>query len=157
MKIFLASDHAGFHHKEYLRNFLQSNYPEFEVQDFGAYEYDKDDDYPDYIALAAEAVNNSQDENSLAFVFGGSGQGEAIVANKFAEVRAAVIACENIDLVRLAKEHNNANILSFGARFVSTDFLERAIRVLLETDFNKDSRHARRIKKIKNICAKIKE
>ncbi len=151
MKIFLATDHAGFEYKEYLKDFLREKYTNFEIQDFGAYEYDNKDDYPDFISRLAQELSSLKDSDTRAFIFGGSGQGEAIVANRYKGVRAAVIACENIDLVRLAREHNNANVLSFGARFASKEFMEEAVLVFLSTDFNHESRHARRIAKIDNM------
>ncbi len=151
MKIFLATDHAGFEYKEYLKDFLREKHPNFEIQDFGAYEYNSEDDYPDFISRLAQELSSLKDSDTRAFIFGGSGQGEAIVANRYKGVRAAVIACENIDLVRLAREHNNANVLSFGARFVSEEFVKEAALLFLDTDFSCESRHARRIAKIDNI------
>ncbi len=160
MIIYLAADHAGFELKEKIKKFLVDD--GYEVKDFGALTYDKDDDYPDFIRPAAEAVA-SDPENSRAFIMGGGGQGEAMVANRFAGVRAAVFygprlpvgaadiagraSADPFEQVRLAREHNNANILSFGARFVTEDDALAAVKMFLETKFTEEERHKRRIAK----------
>ena len=142
--IYLASDHAGFEYKERLKGELLAR--GFKVQDFGAYELDKNDDYPDYMQPLAKELSENPD--NFAIIFGGSGQGEAISVNRFKNVRAAVIACENIDLVILAREHNNANVLSFGARFVSFEFVLKSALKAIDIVFDNKSRHKRRIDKI---------
>jgi ribose 5-phosphate isomerase B len=144
-KIFFATDHAGFEMKNELINFVKSELS-FDVEDFGAHEYNSADDYPDFIHKAGEAVSSS--DSGIAIILGGSGQGEAIVANRYPRVRAAVLACENLELVKISREHNDANILSIGARFVSLDFAKDAVRVFLQTKFSEDERHRRRIEKI---------
>ncbi len=150
--IYLASDHAGYEYKEYLKKYLLDRYKGIEIVDCGAKKYDPMDDYPDFICKAAQ--NISKDFiNSAAFIFGGSGQGEAICANRYRNVRAAVINNENIELVELAVKHNNANILSFGARFISKDFLLRAVDTYLNLKFEEEERHLRRIEKIEKMCA----
>ncbi len=143
MKVYLASDHAGFDLKEQVKTRLTEL--GYKVKDFGAFSFNPEDDYPDFVSKAAEKVSRN---NGIAFIFGGSGQGEAIVANRFKNVRAVVIACENIDLVRLAREHNNANVLSFGARFVSYEFTLKAVESFLSLKFKGEERHTRRILKI---------
>jgi len=147
MKIFLATDHAGFELKEKIKDYLLTFKNQFEVIDFGAYKYIKDDDYPDFIHRAAKAVSESKGSDT-AIIFGGSGQGEAIVANRYQHVRAGVINTENLELVKLLREHNSANILSFGARFVSKDFAIQAIDIFLNTEFSCEKRHARRLAKV---------
>jgi len=90
-------------------------------------------------------------DNDLAIIFGGSGQGEAMVANTYKGVRATVYYGNETEIIKLSKEHNNANVLSIGARFVSKDILEEIIRLWLMSEFTQDERHERRIKKIDAI------
>lgn len=148
MKIYLATDHAGFELKEKIKEFLAKN--EYSVEDLGASTYQEGDDYPDFISKAAQAVANDP-ENSKAIIFGGSGQGEAMVANRFKGVRATVYYGGTKEIIRLSKEHNNANILSIGARFVSTSKAKRIIKLWLDAKFTNEERHARRIKKIDEV------
>jgi len=146
-KIFLATDHAGFELKEEIKKLLENS--GYEVADEGAFGYDKGDDYPDFIIKAARKV--SQNTGSKGIILGASGQGEAIVANKVRGIRAAVCNSNNPEIARLSREHNNANILSIGARFVKKEDALKIIRLWLETDFSKEPRHSRRIKKIGEI------
>ncbi len=151
MKVYLATDHAGFELKGKILKFLQDN--GYEVEDCGPYKYDKNDDYPDFINKVAEKV--SQDpEGSRAVVLGGSGQGEAIVANKFPNVRAVVYYGGPEEIITLSREHNNANVLSIGARFVDEGVVS-LIKKWLEAPFTNEERHVRRIEKIKKIEQKI--
>lgn len=147
MTIYLGTDHAGFELKEKVKDFLVRE--GYKVEDCGAYEFDKDDDYPDFIGKAAQKVSRSPDEDR-GIIFGGSGQGEAMVANKYKNIRAAVFY-GNLDMVTPTRVHNNANILSVGSRFLSEDEALQAVKLWLETSFNKDPRHVRRIEKIKVI------
>lgn len=147
MKVYLATDHAGFELKEKVETFLKEQ--GYEVEDCGAYAFDKDDDYPDFISKAVEKV--STDTTSRAIIFGGSGQGEAIVANKYRNVRAVVFFGENVDMVKVFREHNDANILSLGARFVSEGDALKAVDLFLKTPFLGEERHVRRINKIREI------
>ena len=144
--VYLATDHAGFELKEKIKEFLIKD--GYEVEDCGAYQYDKDDDYPDFISKAAEVI--SKDPHSKAIILGGSGQGEAMVANKFPNVRA-VVFYGNMEMIPLTREHNDANILSLGARFLTVDKAIDAVKLWLETPFSNDERHTRRIEKIKKI------
>lgn len=146
MKIILASDHAGFHLKETLKKYLEEL--GHEVQDCGAFSLDPADDYPDFMISAAEAVAKDPDNIRGVFI-GGSGQGEAMVANRFSGVRAAVYYGGNEEIVRLSREHNNANILALGARFVSQEEAKRTLALWLQTDFPgpDGERHKRRIEK----------
>lgn len=146
MNIYLATDHAGFKLKEKIKDFLTKE--GYSVEDCGAYEFDKDDDYPDFISKAAEKV--SKDPQSRAVILGGSGQGEAIVANKFSRVRAAVYY-GNMDMIPLIREHNDANILSLGARFLTDEEALEAVKLFLETSFTEEERHVRRIEKINKL------
>mgnify|MGYP003298547406 FL=1 len=115
MKIHLATDHAGLELKEKVKLYLSDlNY---EVIDHGAYEYDALDDYPDFIFPCANAVSN--DPESKGIILGGSGQGEAMAANRVKGVRAAVFYNGPDEIIKLSRQHNDANILSLGARFMS--------------------------------------
>ncbi|MBI2557735.1 RpiB/LacA/LacB family sugar-phosphate isomerase [Candidatus Woesearchaeota archaeon] len=147
-KIFLGSDHAGFELKEEIKKYLKSL--NFEVEDEGPHKLDHEDDYPDFIVPVAKKV--AQDpKNHRGIIFGASGQGEAIAANKIKGVRAALYYGGNIDIVRLSRTHNNANILSIGARFLKKDEAIEAIKIWLNTDFSNEAKHIRRINKIDGI------
>ncbi len=143
VKIILATDHAGFELKETVKVALEKE--GYEVEDFGAYAYDRDDDYPDFILPAAYAV--SQSPHARGIIFGGSGQGEAMAANRVKGVRAVVFYDGPEDIVRLSRRHNDANILSFGARFISAEKALRMIDLWLKEPFDGD-RHLRRIRKL---------
>ena len=143
MKIHLATDHAGLELKEKVKLYLSDlNY---EVIDHGAYEYDALDDYPDFIFPCAKAVSN--DIESKGIILGGSGQGEAMAANRVKGVRAAVFYNGPDEIIKLSRQHNNANILSLGARFMSEEEMYKVIEVWLSTDFE-SGRHQRRIEKL---------
>ncbi|OHB18016.1 MAG: ribose-5-phosphate isomerase [Parcubacteria group bacterium RIFCSPLOWO2_01_FULL_40_65] len=146
--IYLATDHRGFELKEKIKQWLTEwNY---EFQDMGAFEHEKDDDYPDFIHKAAEKVSVDP-ENSKAIILGGSGQGEAMTANKYKRVRAAVYYGGSDEVVKLSREHNNANILSLGVFFVNEEVAKAVIKIWLETPFTNEERHKRRIEKIDQI------
>lgn len=145
MKIYLGTDHAGFEFKENIKKFLMQE--GYGVEDCGAFTFNKDDDYPDFISKAAEKT--SSDLSSFGIVFGKSGAGECIVANKIKGIRAVLGFTERN--VILARTHNNANILSLGSEFVSTDKACELIKLFLETPFSNEERHVRRINKIKEI------
>ena len=143
MKIHVATDHAGLELKEKVKLYLSDlNY---EVIDHGAYEYDALDDYPDFIFPCANAVSN--DPESRGIILGGSGQGEAMAANRVKGVRAAVFYNGPDEIIKLSRQHNNANILSLGARFMSEKEMYKIIEVWLSTDFE-SGRHQRRIEKL---------
>src|SRR5689334_3608062 len=137
MLIGIGSDHAGFDYKERLRGYLQQQ--GHIVKDFGAFST-QSSDYPIYIRPVAEAVARGQCERGV--VLGGSGNGEAIVANRVRGVRCAL--CWNIDSARLARQHNNANVVSLGQRMMSLETALEIIGVWLETPFE-GGRHQRRI------------
>ncbi len=140
--IVLATDHAGFELKEHVKKFLSEK--GFEIKDFGALEYDALDDYPDFIIPAAKFIS---EHKLIGIIFGGSGQGEAMAANRIKGIRAAVFYDGPDDIIELSKLHNNANILSIGARFVSKQKSEKIINLWLSTDFEK-GRHQKRIDKL---------
>ena len=157
MKIYIATDHAGFELKEKLVPFLKSL--GHDVVDNGAFTLDDNDDYPDFIAEAAKEVSLADSSEVRGIVIGGSGQGEAIVANKFPNIRAVVFngqfepkdGSEVPDMIFLTRSHNDSNVLSLGARFISEEIAKRAVREWLDTPFSGDERHSRRIEKIKII------
>lgn len=153
MKIYLATDHAGFELKEKIKTYLEEKGNE--VYDCGALTLELGDNYPTYMARAAEKVQaDAMHDPSVAVIFGGSGQGEAIVANRFKHVRAIVYAGGNLELVKLGREHNDANVLSIGARFVTESEAKQAIDLFLNTPFSHDERHAERVIQIDELTTK---
>ncbi|HEY4524552.1 MAG TPA: RpiB/LacA/LacB family sugar-phosphate isomerase [Candidatus Paceibacterota bacterium] len=148
MKIFLAADHAGFELKEKIKVFLRGL--GHEVADEGAFEFNPADDYPDFIEIVAKMV--ASDPDSRGIIFGGSGQGEAACANRFKHVRAAVYYGQpqagELNIIKLSREHNNANVLSVAARFVGEAAAKEAIKLWLDTPFSGEDRHIRRIAKL---------
>lgn len=151
MTIYLATDHAGFALKEVMKEYIASL--GHEVNDMGNLVLEEDDDYPDVIYPCAKAVTS--DKGSRGIILGGSGQGEAIVANKVSGIRAAVLNHFSLDIVKLSREHNDANILSIGARFITEHEAKEAVKLWLETPFSGDERHKRRIEKIKSLESSI--
>lgn len=151
--IHLATDHAGFKHKEEVLVWLKAE--GCNVIDHGASFYEEQDDFPDFISLAAKAVSKNP-EDSVGIVFGGSGQGEAMVANRFPNVRATVYYGGNIEIVTLSRAHNNANLLSFGARFVEVEEVKKSIRHWLNTNPLTEEKYRRRNQKIELISRSIK-
>ena len=139
-KIALGSDHAGYKLKEKIKGYLKSR--AYTVVDYGT-NSDESVDYPDVIRPAAESV--SKGENDLGIVFGGSGNGEAMVANKVKRIRCGV--CWNEKSARLAKEHNNANMISLGERMLSEEEAVKIVDTWLNAKF-KGGRHLRKKKKI---------
>ena len=152
MNILISSDHAGFELKNSLVEFLAS--AGYNVEDMGPSLFDESDDYPDLIAPLASKISVAKEgtESMLGIIIGGSGQGEAIVANRFSGVRAGVFNCDNLELVKLLREHNDANIIYIGARFVTLDIAKAAVKLFIETEFSHDPRHERRIKEIDIDC-----
>lgn len=144
MKIHIGTDHAGFELKGKLAEYLTTL--GHEVVDHGAFEYNPDDDYPDFIKPVAHAV--SSDPEALGIILGGSGQGEAMCANRIHGVRTGVYYGGNLEAVKLIREHNEANILSIGARFVNDQEAMDAVKVFIETPFLFGERHIRRIAKL---------
>jgi len=148
MKIFLSSDHAGFELKEEIAKYLLGVH--YQAENCGPYVYIESDDYSETIFPAIEKVIDAQkkNEDSCAIIFGGSGQGEAIVANRYPNIRAGLYYGGNLDIVRLMREHNDANVLSLGARMLHLDEAKAAVDMFLATPFSNIERHARRIAKI---------
>lgn len=145
MRIFIGSDHAGFELKGKLMAYLLGE--GHDVQDKGAFKYEGEDDYPDFISAVAKEVS-LRPEEVRGIILGGSGQGEAIDANRFPHVRAAEYYGGPIEIVKLSREHNDANILSLGARFMTEQEAKDAVKLWLATPFSGDERHVRRINKI---------
>jgi len=144
MKIAIASDHAGFEYKEAIRSWLASH-GQHQVTDFGT-SGTQPVDYPDFIRPAAEAVARGECERGI--VLGGSGNGEAIAANKVPGIRCAL--CWNEDTARLSRQHNDANVLSLGQRMIPQELAIRIVEIWLSTGFD-GGRHLARIRKIENV------
>ena len=142
MRIHIGADHAGLELKSALiQHFTAQGH---EVKDHGPYEYDALDDYPDFCIPAAQAVVN--DPGSFGIVIGGSGNGEQISANKVKGVRAAL--AWSVETAKLAKQHNNANVVAIGGRMHSIDECKTILDAFIAEPFSNDERHIRRIDKI---------
>ena len=160
-KILVASDHAGYELKNSIKKYIEEL--GYTCEDMGPHIYDKEDDYPDFVIPLAEKISQSKGK-SKGIKIGGSGQGEAIAANKVKGIRAAVFygpikATKEIDvkgtksndpyeILKLTKIHNNANILSIGERFIDEKIVKKAVKLWLETEFTHEERNIRRVKKI---------
>lgn len=158
-KVYFAADHAGFALKQALIEHVRAL--GYGAEDMGAAALDHDDDYPDVVTPCAERV--AREADAYGILIGGSGQGEAMCANRISGARAAVFygpmrvtesldieggrSEDGYDLVRLARRHNNANMLSIGARFVTGKEAAEAVRLFLETPFSESPRHSRRLAK----------
>lgn len=151
MTIAVGTDHAGFELLAQLKSFLYEL--GHEVVDFGPEALNPDDDYPDFIFPVAQAVASGECQYGL--ILGGSGQGEAIAANRLKGVRAAVFygspangEDDPLEIIRLSRQHNDANILSLGARFIDLEQAKQAVQTWLDTSFSGEERHKRRIEKL---------
>jgi len=159
MAIYFASDHAGFALKNALVEHVRTL--GYDVEDLGPFSLEPGDDYPDYMTPLAKRVASEADARGI--IVGGSGQGEAMCANRVSGIRAAVFygpravtaaldvegghSEDGFDAVRLPRRHNDANVLSIGARFVSGEDADTAVRIFLDTPFSDSPRHARRLAK----------
>ena len=144
MKISLGTDHAGYHHKEAVKRLLQEL--GHQVEDFGT-NSEEPVDYPQFIRPAAEAVARGECDRGI--VFGGSGNGEAMAANKVRGVRCGL--CWSEESARLSRQHNDANVLSIGERMISEDLLVKIVNIWLETPFE-GGRHLKRIEALNQMC-----
>lgn len=146
MRIHIATDHAGLDFSTRLREHLRA--AGHDVVDHGPVQYDALDDYPSFCIRAAQAVvaDQAAGVEALGVVFGGSGNGEQIAANKVAGIRAALVW--NASTAELAREHNDANVISIGARQHSFDEVTSLIDTFIATPFSNDERHVRRIGQI---------
>ncbi len=156
MKVVFAADHAGFPLKEVLKPYVASL--GYEVADVGAHSLDMADDYVPFMKSAAQEVA-SDPEHTRAITIGASGQGEALVPNRYKGVRAIVYygpasqpqidaSGKELDIIASSREHNDANVLSLGARFMTEDQAKDAVKRWLETPFSGGERHARRVRMI---------
>ncbi len=151
MKIYLGSDHAGYELKEIVKAHLMARDDIDGVVDHGAYAYAQGDDYPDFVAPVVQSVITQWQQghtNHFGIVFGHSGQGEAMVANRIKGIRATVYYGGPEDILVLSRQHNDANVLSLGAGFIAEDAVCRYVDIWLETAFSNAQRHVRRINKI---------
>ncbi len=148
MRVYFATDHGGFLLKNALTEYVRGL--GYEVEDCGAHELDPDDDYTEIIARAAGALSKdiAVGKESRAIILGRSGQGEAMVANRFSGVRCALYYGARLEMIAQTRAHNDANALSLGADFLSEEDAREAVRAFLETPFSGEERHARRIAQI---------
>lgn len=163
MKVYFAADHAGFDLKNELLAHVRGL--GHEAEDCGALTNDPADDYPEIIARAARKLSTDAlaGRDARAIVIGGSGQGEAIVANRFKGVRCALYYGEpsrmqtdmggkQLDMITSTREHNDANALSLGARFISNEEAKEAVQTWLALPFSGEGRHSRRIRQIDDLA-----
>lgn len=163
MKVYFASDHGGFEPKSELIRFVRDEL-HFDVEDCGAFELDPNDDYPAIISRAAQKLSSDAQAGieSRAIIGGGSGQGEALLANRYRGVRCGVyygkaardqvdINGKYLDVIASLRMHNDANALSLGYRFLSLDEARAAVREFLSTSFPNDERHLRRLRQIEQL------
>lgn len=164
MKIAVTTDHAGFEALQALKDFLQSL--GHECVDFGPQSFDKNDDYPDFMFPAARAVASGECE--VGVILGGSGQGEAMAANRVKGARCALFygpasaktaidaegntSDDPYEILRLSRWHNHANVLSLSSRFLTLDEMKTAIKIWLETPYSDAERHVRRVRKLDELA-----
>jgi ribose 5-phosphate isomerase B len=155
MKIFVGTDHAGYVLKEKLVSSLKLQ--GYEVIDKGAFEYNENDDYPDFVISVAREISKDPD-GARGIILGGTGEGEAITANRFPHVRAIVyygkatpIVDDESGILARSREHNNANILSLGARYFTEESMIEVVNFWLNAPYSGDERHVRRLAKIDAI------
>ncbi|QQS69579.1 RpiB/LacA/LacB family sugar-phosphate isomerase [Candidatus Saccharibacteria bacterium] len=163
MKIAITTDHAGFEALKELKTYLESL--GHECIDYGPTVFDAEDDYPEFMFPAARAVAAGECERGV--IMGGSGQGEAMAANRIAGIRAALfygpvtakvavdaggtLSDDPYEIVKLSRQHNDANVLSLSGRFLTLDEMKTALKLWLETPFSGAQRHARRIRKLDEV------
>ena len=161
MKIYFGSDHSGFKLKHELLEYVKTL--EHEVYDKGPFAYNEGDDFPDFIIPVAQEVSRSSD-TVKGIIIGASGEGEVMCANRFKGVRAALYygpasrkqtdaSGKELDIIASTREHNNANILSLGARFITEEEAKATVKLFLETPFSNDERHVRRLAKIEKLAS----
>jgi len=152
LTLYLASDHAGLALKDSCKAYLLGQ--GYAVLDCGAIVFSAEDDFPDFISKAAAAVSKAP-ETSRGIIFGGSGQGEAMLANRYPNVRATVYYGGPKEILTLARAHNDANILSLGARFLKSEEAETAIAVWLTAEADPDPKYKRRNQKIETLTRSL--
>ena len=155
MKIFIGTDHAGYVLKEKLVAYLKAE--GHEVIDKGAFGYNETDDYPDFVIPVAQEISKDP-ENTRGIILGATGEGEAIAANKFHGVRAMTyygevksVVDDEANIIVRSREHNNSNIMSLGARFLTEEQMVSAVDLWLKTPYSFGERHVRRLGKIDQI------
>lgn len=146
--IHLATDHAGYRYKELIKTYLEEK--GYKVMDHGAHEFDPADDYPKFVNLAAEEVSKAPND-TVAIVLGASGQGEAIASSRFSNIRTTVCYGGPMakEIVKAGKEHNNANVLALGAKYIEEKDVLELVDLWLTTLFTQDERHVRRLTQLK--------
>jgi len=143
MKIYLGTDHAGFALKECLKPYLEEL--GHEVVDIGAHTLAQSDDYTDYVAPVAKKVSEANSLDFRGVILGGSGQGEAMLANRYLNVRATVYYGGPLEIVRVGREHNDSNVLSLGARFLDEKEARQALDIWLAEPFSENPKYRARI------------
>lgn len=143
--VYLGADHGGYRLKEELKRWFAEN--NISYKDLGATTLDPKDDYTEFIIPVAKQV--ASEANSVGIIIGRSGNGEAIATNKIDGIRAAL--CLNEKMAQKAKDHNNANILSLGADYITLEDAKKIVQKFLDTPFSNEERHVRRLKKIEEI------
>lgn len=143
--LYIASDHAGFKLKEFLLRRIQSSY-NLDIKDLGCNSSDESCDYTDFAFSLSDNIANNKD--SIGILICGTGIGMSIAANRFKNIRAAL--CHNEEYAALSREHNDANILVLGARYLSEEEAYNIVKVFLNTEFSKEDRHIKRCKKLMN-------
>lgn len=149
VKIFLAGDHAGFKLKKKIKSYLEKK--KFDVEDLGPHRCNSEDDYPDFVIPLAKKV--ASDKKSWGIIVAGSGQGEAMAANKIRGIRAALYHGKNLKFLKMSREHDDANVLCIGSRFLAETEAKKSIDAWLKTKFS-GGRHARRLKKFSKYGTK---
>lgn len=150
--IHLATDHAGLSHKDAVKTWLEQE--GLVVIDHGAFVLDPLDDFTDTVVLAARAVS-AEPEHSRGIIFGASGQGEAMIANRLPKVRATVFYGGDTSIITLSREHNDANVLSIGARFVDIDTTKKIIWDWLHANPILEEKYQRRNEKIDELTRDV--
>ena len=155
MKLVIASDHAGFALKNKLILLIGQYDPSIEVEDLGPEAYNEGDDYPDYVGKVGRYISQNPNAKELrGVVIGGSGQGENICVNRYVYVRSVLIYGHdmvlNTKIAKLSREHNDANVISFGARFIEEDHVFEILKIWLLEPFSGDERHVRRLAKLES-------
>jgi len=143
-KVFLSGDHAGFRLKEKIKKYLEKR--KISYEDIGPHKYNSEDDYPDFVIPMCRKV--AKIKNAKGIILAGSGQGEAMAANKVKGIRAVVIYRFNPYIIKLSRQHNNSNVLSLGARFLTEKEVIKTIDLWLKAPFPGAKRHKRRLRKI---------
>ena len=166
MKVLIGTDHAGFELKELLKSFIIEL--GHEVVDKGAFEFYKDDNYPEFIIPTAQAVADANDKNTVGIVIGGSGQGEAMAANRVRGIRATTFygprppsravdvtgrqSADEYEMINLSRSHNAANVLALGTRFISDEEAKTAVKLWLGSDAKTSDRYMKRIDQVEDMA-----